>query len=94
MTGDEHPFAPIATNHETILHGFWAEIEGNGADVAKDVCENYFDEETWADYFGEDQIEGGVLLTITSPAPCVGTYQVSMERVVRARAVLKEGVII
>lgn len=82
-TAAEDPFYPIAENQETILYGFWAGVKGSGKDAARAVSEDYFDTGTWAEWFGED--DGAIVrITITHPEPAIGTYEVEMERVVKA----------
>ncbi len=86
-TGPDEPFSSIAENQLTIVYGCWAETEGYGSDAAKAVAEDYFDTSTWEEWFGEDD-DARVRITITEPVSVKGTYDVDMERVVRATATL------
>lgn len=86
-TAAEDPFYPIAKSQETLLYGFWAGVEGGGPDAARAVAEDYFDTATWSEWFGEDD-EATVRIIITHPGPAAGTYEVDMERVVKATAKL------
>jgi hypothetical protein len=84
MTTAEDPFAPIATNHVTLLHGFWAGVDGNGEDTAKEIAAQYLNEDdNWVELFGEDD-SATVHLTIHSPVATAGKYEVDVDRAVRS----------
>jgi hypothetical protein len=70
-----------------MLHGFWAGVEGGGEDAAKAVAEDYFHTATWSEWWGDDA-SATVRITITSPGPATGTYEVEMERLIKATAKL------
>lgn len=92
-TSAEDPFYPIAENQTAILFGYWADDENNEYrerhSAAEAVAEDYFDTFTWEEWFGEDD-SAIVRVVITSPESAAGTYEVEMERVIKATAKLLE----
>ena len=88
MTEAEDPFAPIATDHETLLSGFWARVSGNAENTAEDVAENYFDnadDTSWSEHFGDADC-ATVRVIITEPPASAGTYEVELVRTIKATA--------
>jgi hypothetical protein len=86
----EDPFHRETSRPETIiLHGSWMDFEGEGVNIAARVCEDWFDDNTWSQYFGDD-IEAAALVEIIEPVINAGFYEVSMTRRVTATAIKTE----
>ena len=79
------PDAPpeAAQRWDTILPP-WAETDGESAVNA--AVEAFFDVETWDEWFGLDESDTRVMVTVESPASIAGTYEVRLERVTQAHA--------
>lgn len=69
-----------------IVAGYWPECEGSGRTCAETVCEEYFDTNTWIEFFGEDEDGGTIAVEILEPVTARGVYDVSLERVTKAQA--------
>lgn len=74
---------PIAA----ILPGPWAEIDGEGPEIAERAIVSWFadDHDGWEDYFGND-LDGTAIVEIIEPAINAGFYRVELERTIKARA--------
>lgn len=82
----DDPFYPFTKGPHTMIEsGFWMELEGEGPVIAKHVAEDYFDDETWQEQFGNDD-SAVVVVEVRQPEVNAGFYEVSLERVTKAMA--------
>ncbi len=75
--------APAAERWDTILPP-WAECDGESA--VKAAMEAYFNAEKWDEWFGLDESDTHVVVTVHSPESIAGVYSVRLERETKAYA--------
>ncbi len=75
---------PEAAEHWDTILPAWAEFDGESAVNA--AAEAYFDTEKWDEWFGLDESDTHVLVTVHSPDSIAGVYSVSLDRVTKAYA--------
>jgi hypothetical protein len=79
----EYAAPEAAKRWDTILPP-WAEFDGENA--VNEAIEAYFDAEKWDEWFGLDESDACVVVTVHSPTSIAGTYSVLLERVTKAHA--------
>jgi hypothetical protein len=72
-----------AERWDTILPP-WAEFDGEAAVNAATAV--YFDTEKWDEWFGLDESDTHVIVTVHSPASIAGIYSVHLDRLTKAHA--------
>lgn len=75
----------IAKRHTTLLPP-WADCALNAESVASEICQNFFTDEVWRQWIGNDDTRWTIDLEIHSPASIAGNYEVELERVTKAQA--------
>lgn len=83
---DDADFIGGSGEQQTLLQGGWANVKGNGTSVAKWICEDYFDDTVWDEWWGMDSTDVTVRFKILSPPANSGDYAVHLRRVTRAEA--------
>lgn len=82
----EDPFAPIQKAPWTYLGRDWMDCAANAQSAVNEVCEDYFDDGVWDEWFGLDSTCAEVLVEVTVPASIGGVCRVDLERVTKAQA--------
>ena len=89
--GGDDPYAPVTREPWKFLSDSWAGCEGNGRAVAEAIAEHHFDNELWAEYIGDHDGCGEVLVSITAPPEVKGVYRALLARPVKARCEAFDG---
>lgn len=83
---DDADFLGGTGEQQTVLTGAWADQERNGPTVASTICEEYFDDSTWDEWFGMDASDVQVRFQVLSPSSVAGNYAVNLRRLTAATA--------
>jgi hypothetical protein len=80
---------PEGASHWRVLLPPWAEVAQNAESAVNKAIEDYFDAETWDEWFGLDESDTLVIVTVHTPTAIAGTYEVRLKRTTKAFALLE-----
>src|SRR5687767_3144632 len=76
----------IAKQQTTLLSGWWAGQADNATAAVQEICEDFFTSEVWQEWVGMDDNDWMIQVEIYEPEAISGTYEVGLERTVKASA--------